>query len=268
MGVPSWILFSGERHWHSIYEKHQKERKLRRGKVAFSCSGPVTWDVSVAEGCIVTGSAVYLPKKRPGPPVAGEMPTCANLNLCGGSGSRVRWHSDNEGLFGKREESKLIVSRSFGVSALNDASSSWLHHGDLLVMDGCCQDENLHCTDPLQGGERVNITFRWIRNHVPRCPLATDIVCCLPKCAKGSLVSPNMELFLPGLLSVVLLALLGWGFFFLIALFSSWLELRCRTSRCFWLSCRVRGGRSSRQNSGSTLLGWFLFRIQLVTLDA
>ena len=48
----------------------------------------------------------------------GEMPTCANLNLYGGSGSRVRWHSDNEGLFGKQEEYKLIVSMSFGVSAL------------------------------------------------------------------------------------------------------------------------------------------------------
>ena len=45
----------------------------------------------------------------------GEMPTCANLNLYGGSGSRVRWHSDNEGLFGKQEESKLILSMSFGV---------------------------------------------------------------------------------------------------------------------------------------------------------
>ena len=154
----------------------------------------------------------------------GEMPTCANLNLYGGSGSRVRWHSDNEGLFGKQGESKLIVSMSFGVSALfkwkpgpsldSDASSSWLHHGDLLVMDGRCQDEYLHCTDPLQGGERVNITFRWIRNHVPRCPLAAGVVCCLPTCAKGSLVYPNTELFLPGILSVVLLALLGWGFFF------------------------------------------------------
>ena len=160
----------------------------------------------------------------------GEMPTCANLNLYGGSGSRVRWHSDNEGLLGKQGESKLIVSMSFGVSALfkwkpgprldSDASSSWLHHGDLLVVDGCCQDEYLHCTDPLQGRERVNITFRWIRNHVPRCPLAAGVVCCLPTCAKGSL-------FLPGLLSIVLLAFLGLGFFLLVALLSPWLELRC-----------------------------------------
>ena len=158
---------------------------------------------------------------------------------------------------------------SFGVSVLfkwkpgpsldSDASSSWLHHGDLLVMDGGCQDEYLHCTDPLRGGERVNSTFRWIRNHVPQCPLAAGVVCCLPTCAKGSHVSPNTELILPGLLSVVLLALLGWGGFFLIALFPSWVELRCRALRCYWLSCRVRcgfGGRSSRQNSGSKELGW------------
>ena len=147
----------------------------------------------------------------------GEMPTCANLNLYGGSGSRVRWHSDNEGLFGRQGESKLIVSMSFGVSALfkwkpgpsldSDASSSWLHHG---VMDGSCQGEYLHCTDPL----RVNITFRWIRKLVPRCPLAAGVVCCLPTCAKGSLVSSNTDLILPGLLSVVLLALLGWFFSF------------------------------------------------------
>ena len=148
-------------------------------------------------------------------------------------------------------ESKLIVSMSFGVSALfkwkpgpspdSDASASWLHHGDLLVMDGCCQDEYLHCTDPLQGGERVNITFRWIRNHVPRCPLAAGVVCCLPTCAKGSFVYPNTEVFLPGTLSVVLLVLLGWGFFFLIALLP--LGRNCAAGRCaatgFLVGCGV-----------------------------
>ena len=50
---------------------------------------------------------------------------------------RIRFarHSDNEGLFGKQGKSKLIVSMSFGVSALfklkpwpsldSDASSFW-----------------------------------------------------------------------------------------------------------------------------------------------
>ena len=32
--------------------------------------------------------------------------------------------------------------------------SSWLHHGDLLVMDRRCQDEHLHSKDPRLHGER------------------------------------------------------------------------------------------------------------------
>ena len=39
----------------------------------FTCSRPTSWDVLVAEGCKVTVSAVYLPKKRPGPPAAGPL---------------------------------------------------------------------------------------------------------------------------------------------------------------------------------------------------
>ena len=91
-----------------------------------------------------------------------EVLTCANLHFYEGSGSRVRWYSDDEGLFRKRRESKLIVSMSFGASALfkwkpgpsldSEASSFWLHHGDLLVKDGCSQDEYHHCTEPLQVG--------------------------------------------------------------------------------------------------------------------
>ena len=79
-----------------------------------------------------------------------EMPTCANLNYYGGSGSSVRWHRDDEVLFGGERESKLIVSVSIGFSALfwwkprpspdYEADSCWLHHGDFLVMDGRCQD--------------------------------------------------------------------------------------------------------------------------------
>ena len=108
-------------------------------------------------------------------------------------------------------------------------------------------------------GERVNITFRWTRNrssvsfgHWGRV-LPAHV-------RKGSLVSANTESFLPGLLSVVLLVLLGWGLFFLIVLFTPCLELRCRASCCYWLFCWVRcefGGRSSGQNPGGKQLGWF-----------
>ena len=73
----------------------------------------------------------------------GELPTCANLNHYSGSGSCVRWHRDDEVLFGAQGESKLIVSVSIGYSAFFrwklrsspdcDADSSWSHHDDLCM---------------------------------------------------------------------------------------------------------------------------------------
>ena len=39
-----------------------------------------------------------------------------NLNRCAGSGSFIRWHSDNEPLFGPQNSPKLIVSLSLGNS--------------------------------------------------------------------------------------------------------------------------------------------------------
>ena len=87
---------------------------------------------------------------------AGDAPTSANLNLCGGSGSWVRWHSDDEGL--ERGDPKLIASLTIGSSLIfkwksqarpdSNESSCSLHHGDPLVMDGCCQDEYHHCAHP------------------------------------------------------------------------------------------------------------------------
>ena len=57
--------------------------------------------------------------------------------------------------------SKLIVSVSFGSHASlkwkgtscpdGEVSSCCLGHGDILVMDGQCQDEFLYCTDPRSG---------------------------------------------------------------------------------------------------------------------
>ena len=81
----------------------------------------------------------------------GEVPTAANLNLYRGWRSCVGWHRDDEPLFGERGEAKLIVSVSFGTPALfkwkgkscpgNDGNSCCLGHGDILVMDGQCQDD-------------------------------------------------------------------------------------------------------------------------------
>ena len=72
------------------------------------------------------------------------------------------WHRDDEPLFGKCGDAKLIVSVSLGGSALfrwkesspapnDEGHLCCLNHGDILVMDGQCQDEFLHRTRSLAG---------------------------------------------------------------------------------------------------------------------
>ena len=83
--------------------------------------------------------------------VEGEVPTAANLNLYRGRSSQVGWHSDDEPLFGEYGEAKLIVSVNFGTQALfkwyskscpnKEGNSCCVGHGDILVMDGQCQDK-------------------------------------------------------------------------------------------------------------------------------
>ena len=125
------------------------------------------------------------------------MPTAANLNLYRGGNSCVGWHRDDELLFGEFGEAKLIVSVSLGNFALfrwrrqscssDEGSSCRLDHGDILVMDGQCQDEFLHRTSSGREQDRINITFRWVKQHVPSCPLfKAGVACCLPTCAQGS----------------------------------------------------------------------------------
>ena len=48
-----------------------------------------------------------------------------------------------------------------------------------------CQDEFLHRTDPGREQERINVTFRWVKQHASSCPLfRTGVACCLPTCAQ------------------------------------------------------------------------------------
>ena len=110
----------------------------------------------------------------------GEVPTAANLNHYRGWNSCVGWHCGGEPLFGKCGDAKLIVSVSLGSSVVfrrrrrscpdDEGHLCRLGHGDILVMDGQCQDEFLHRTDPGREQERINITFRWVTQHVSSCP--------------------------------------------------------------------------------------------------
>ena len=118
----------------------------------------------------------------------------------------------------------------------SEADSCWLDHGDLLVMDGQCQDECLHCTGPGLEQERINVTFRWIKQHVSSCPLfRTGVACCLPTCAQGSPVS-GMELVEKGaawglLVLLVVLLILGVLALLIYTLVCVGPELRWRAYR-------------------------------------
>ena len=123
----------------------------------------------------------------------GEVPTGVNLNRYAGNGSFIPWHCDNERLFGSPFEPKVIVSMSLGHSVLfklrrraseNTPSQIRLDHGDLLVMDGLTQLEYEHSTAFELEGPRVNLTFRWISQHIRSCPLAGLIGGALPSDAQ------------------------------------------------------------------------------------
>ena len=155
-----------------------------------------------------------------------EMPGGVNLNLCSGAQSCVPRHSDNEPLFGGVGDSKLIGSVSFGATATfrwarnsdRDGSSGWsqrLSNGDILVMDGKAQDQFEHWTEAGAQEERINLTYRWIKQHNPGCVSATTGVLCLPPCAEGLSVhrTPGglWESFFPwlGLVFALLVVVVG-----------------------------------------------------------
>ena len=129
----------------------------------------------------------------------GEVPTGVNLNRYAGDGSFIPWHRDNERLFGSPSEPKVIVSMSLGHSVLfklcrraseKTVTPIWLDHGDLLVMDGLTQEEFWHSTVSELEGPRVNLTYRWISQHIRSCPQAGLICGALPPVAPD-LAEPN-----------------------------------------------------------------------------
>jgi len=126
---------------------------------------------------------------------ASMRPTCANLNLYDNGEQSCGWHADDERLFGDPESDDVtIVSLSLGAPrefwlALrrkpgdvtpNEKSVMEidLGHGDLMTMEGLCQKYTLHMVpraDHGRGaGTRINVTWRWIRQHQEGCALAVQ----------------------------------------------------------------------------------------------
>ncbi|CAJ1392431.1 unnamed protein product [Effrenium voratum] len=118
-------------------------------------------------------------------------PNSANINLYRDGRQGVGWHADDELLFRGKDSDCPVVSISLGAArefwiALKDQNGSDpetrsiveldLCDGDLLTMEGRLQRHCLHLVpksnprEPVRE-ERVNITFRWVREHRYRCPL-------------------------------------------------------------------------------------------------
>ena len=116
-----------------------------------------------------------------------DVPTGVNLNQYAGPSSFIRWHSDNEPLFGPQNSLEFMVRRRAPGKV---PSLIRLDHGNVLVMDGLAQSEYEHCTASGLQGPRVNLTYRWVAQHTASCPLAGVVGCVLPTCAQG-LVEPS-----------------------------------------------------------------------------
>merc|ERR1712203_816923 len=94
-------------------------------------------------------------------------------------------HSDDEPPFQATVRDALIMSLSIGATRLfrlrckdghYEDTRIFLNHGDLCTMEGLCQKHYRHCV-PMQEDEpcsaRINLTWRWVVQHQPHCPLFT-----------------------------------------------------------------------------------------------
>ena len=128
------------------------------------------------------------------------MPTAANLNLYRGWKSCVGWHCDDEPLFGKYGDAKLIVSVSLGNFALfrwRRQSCPWLMkvaRAGLTMVTFLLWMGNARTSSFIGrtlAGNRIGLTLRSVGSNrmflLVLC-LKAGVACCLPTFAQGSSV--------------------------------------------------------------------------------
>eukprot|EP00931_Biecheleriopsis_adriatica_P097990 TRINITY_DN7188_c0_g1_i1.p1 TRINITY_DN7188_c0_g1~~TRINITY_DN7188_c0_g1_i1.p1 ORF type:complete len:469 (+),score=98.64 TRINITY_DN7188_c0_g1_i1:78-1409(+) len=115
-----------------------------------------------------------------------DWPNSCNLNLYEEGNMSVGWHADDEQLFQGKFRDCTIISlslgstRSFEVRANYSEDSSqnvnlMLGDGDLCTMEGMVQKYFQHRVPRENStGPRINLTWRWILKHTPRCPIARE----------------------------------------------------------------------------------------------
>jgi len=114
-----------------------------------------------------------------------DWPTSCNINLYEDGGMSVGWHSDDEALFQGKFRDIYIVSLSLGVTRKFELRLNWpdpgekpvrrvfLSSGDIMTMEGMVQKHFMHRVPREENieGPRINLTWRWILKHRPRCPV-------------------------------------------------------------------------------------------------
>eukprot|EP00928_Gymnodinium_smaydae_P063429 TRINITY_DN46_c0_g2_i2.p1 TRINITY_DN46_c0_g2~~TRINITY_DN46_c0_g2_i2.p1 ORF type:complete len:340 (+),score=70.17 TRINITY_DN46_c0_g2_i2:79-1098(+) len=114
-----------------------------------------------------------------------DWPDSCNINLYTDGGMSVGWHSDDEKIFQGKFRDILIISLSLGVKRQFELRTNWpeegekkdlrrmsLGSGDLMTMEGMVQKHFQHRVpkeDNIQG-PRINLTWRWVMKHTPKCP--------------------------------------------------------------------------------------------------
>ena len=110
-----------------------------------------------------------------------EWPNSCNLNWYQGGSQAVGWHSDDEDLFRALRQPTTILSlslgetRSFEVQRKAGRSrgiSMKLATKDLVTMQGWMQHFRHRVPREAAAGSRLNLTWRWVVQHVAACPLS------------------------------------------------------------------------------------------------
>lgn len=117
-----------------------------------------------------------------------EWPNSCNLNLYNDGGMSVGWHGDDEQLFQGKFRDCRIISLSLGTTRSFELRLNWsdpseastfsvqLGDGDICTMEGMTQKHLQHRVprEEQASGPRINMTWRWIVKHTPRCPASRN----------------------------------------------------------------------------------------------
>lgn len=119
-----------------------------------------------------------------GLPKEAQWPDSCNMNHYVQGDMSVGWHGDDEQIFQGKFQDIRIISLSLGQKRAFHLRTNWpdehdvkvysifLGDGDVMTMEGMCQKHYQHRVPKEVGikGGRINLTWRWVAKHNPRCP--------------------------------------------------------------------------------------------------